>query len=69
MLFQILTRMVERGETDGLREKLDVFFAVGGLTHTEYMELLELLKDTVKAVAEDEPEEEPEAEKPKTGKK
>ena len=69
MLFQILTRMVERGETDGLREKLDVFFAVGGLTHTEYRELLELLTDTVKVVPEDEPAEAPEEEKPKIDKK
>jgi hypothetical protein len=40
MLYQVLTRMIARGNTVGLQEKLDVFFAVGRLTEMEYQELL-----------------------------
>ena len=39
MLFQILSRMIARGSTVGLQDKLDVFYAVGRLTETEYQEL------------------------------
>ena len=38
-LYTILTRLIERGQTDGLQEKLDVFFAVGKLTEKQYREL------------------------------
>lgn len=43
MLYRTLKRMIEKGQTDGLEEKLDVFFAVGKLTEAEYTELLGLL--------------------------
>jgi len=36
MLYDVLVRMIARGTTEGLREKIDVFFAVGQLTQTEY---------------------------------
>jgi len=46
MLYNVIKRMIERGQTDGLRVKIDVFFAVGSLTETEYMELLTMLGET-----------------------
>ena len=39
MLYQILERMIARGSTAGLQDKLDVFYAVGRLTETEYQTL------------------------------
>ena len=39
MLYQILERMIARGNTVGLQDKLDVFYAVGRLTETEYQVL------------------------------
>ena len=43
MLYRTLKRMIERGQTDGLEDKLDIFFASGKLTEAEYNELLGLL--------------------------
>lgn len=43
MLYRTLKRMIERGQTDGLEDKLDIFFAAGKLTEVEYNELLGLL--------------------------
>ena len=43
MLYRILKRMIERGQTDGLEEKLDIFFAAGKLTEEEYQELIDML--------------------------
>ena len=43
MLYRTLKRMIERGQTDGLEEKVDIFFAVGKLTEAEYTELTALL--------------------------
>lgn len=43
MLYRTLKRMIERGQTDGLEEKIDVFYAAGKLTETEYNELIALL--------------------------
>ncbi len=39
MLYTILERMIARGNTVGLQEKLDVFFAVGRLSEMEYQTL------------------------------
>ena len=39
MLYRVLMRLIEKGQTDGLDVKIDVFFAVGKLTETEYNEL------------------------------
>lgn len=44
MLYRTLKRMIERGQTDGLEDKLDIFFAAGKITEAEYNELLGLLK-------------------------
>lgn len=43
MLYRVLKRMVERGQTEGLAEKLDVFYAAGKLTEAQYTELSALL--------------------------
>ena len=39
MLYRTLKRLMERGQTQGLGEKLDVFFAADKLTREEYEEL------------------------------
>lgn len=44
MLFRTLKRMIERGNTEGMAEKLDIFFAADKLTADEYNELTEMLK-------------------------
>lgn len=43
MLYRVIKRLIEGGQTDGLAEKLDVFYAVGKLTETEYTELTGML--------------------------
>ena len=43
MLYRTLKRMIERGQTAGLAEKIDVFYALGRITEAEYKELTELL--------------------------
>ena len=44
MLYRTLKRMIERGQTNGLEEKIDIFFAAGKLTESEYQELIAMLK-------------------------
>lgn len=39
MLYQVLGRMIDRGDTEGMQEKLDVLFAFGRITETEYQAL------------------------------
>lgn len=43
MLYRTLKRLIELGRTDGLVEKVDVFYATNKLTETEYNELTALL--------------------------
>ena len=43
MLYRTLKRMIERGNTEGMEEKLDIFFAADKLTQEEYTELTGLL--------------------------
>lgn len=43
MLFKVLKRMIERGDTEGIEAKLDVFYAAGKLTGAEHAELIGLL--------------------------
>lgn len=45
MLYRICKRLIERGQTAGLADKLDVFFAMNRITEAEYKELIELLED------------------------
>lgn len=43
MLFKLLKKMIERGHTEDLLEKLNVFYAVDSITKEQYDELLGLL--------------------------
>lgn len=43
MLYRTLKRMIERGQTEGIENKLDVFYAAGKLTEAEYTELIAML--------------------------
>lgn len=44
MLYRTLKRMIERGQTDGIENKIDVFYAAGKITEAEYTELTSMLK-------------------------
>lgn len=43
MLYRTLRRLIEMGKTEGIAEKIDIFFAAGKLTESEYSELTELI--------------------------
>lgn len=43
MLYRTLKRMIDRGQTQGIEEKMDIFFAAGKLTEAEYTELIGML--------------------------
>lgn len=43
MLYRTLKRVIEKGNTAGIEEKLDIFFAAGKLTEEQYTELLGML--------------------------
>lgn len=44
MLYRVLVRLIERGQTEGLSEKIDVFYATGKLSEEEYNQLMDMLK-------------------------
>ena len=44
MLYRTIKRLIGLGQTEGLEEKIDIFFATGKLTETEYNELMGMLK-------------------------
>ena len=44
MLYRTIKRLIGLGQTEGLEEKIDIFFATGKLTETEYNELMAMLK-------------------------
>lgn len=44
MLYRTLLRLIERGQTDGLEEKIDLFYAMNKLTETEYQGLIAMLR-------------------------
>lgn len=43
MLYRTLKRMIERGQTEGLEAKIDIFFAANKLTKDEYDDLMAAL--------------------------
>lgn len=43
MLYRTLKRMIERGQTEGMEEKLDVFYAANKITEAQYTELIGML--------------------------
>lgn len=40
MLYRTISRLIDLGRTEGLREKIDVFYAAGSLTEDEYNTLV-----------------------------
>lgn len=57
MLYRTLKRMIEKGQIDGMAEKLDIFMAANKITIEQYEELIAMLP-----VIEEEVIEEPSAE-------
>ena len=45
MLYKTLKRMIEKGNTEGMAEKLDIFYAANKLTEEEYLELVAALTE------------------------
>lgn len=43
MLYRTLVALIRHGRTDGLREKIDIFFAADRITEEQYTALVELL--------------------------
>ena len=43
MLYRTLKRMIERGQTEGMERKLDLFYAADKITEAEYTELAGML--------------------------
>lgn len=52
MLYRTLKRMIERGQTEGMSEKLDVFYATDRLTKEQYDELTALLSSEADEINE-----------------
>jgi hypothetical protein len=42
-IYNILKRMIELGRTEGLAEKINVFYAADQLTEAQYVELMKML--------------------------
>lgn len=43
VLYRTLKRMIERGQTEGMAEKLDIFYAADKITEEQYVELTNML--------------------------
>lgn len=43
MLYRILLKLIEKDQTEGLEDKIDIFYAVGKLTENEYNDLISRL--------------------------
>ena len=43
MLYRTLKRIIERGQTEGIETKLDIFYAAGKISEAEYSELIGML--------------------------
>ena len=46
-LYKTLKRMIERGQTEGVEKKLDIFFAAGKISEDKYLELIEMLENAI----------------------
>ena len=53
MLYRTLKRMIQRGQTEGMEAKLDVFYAAGKLSAAEYAELTAMLRTEPGETSED----------------
>lgn len=47
MTYKLCKKLVALGRTDGLADKLDVYFAAGRLAEAEYTELIGMLTEEV----------------------
>lgn len=45
MLYRTCKRMIEKGNTEGLEEKIDIFYARGKLDTEQYNELIGMLAE------------------------
>lgn len=45
ILYRTLKRMIERGNIEGMSEKLDIFYAADKITEEQYIELTNMLSD------------------------
>ena len=45
MLYRTLKRMIERGNLDGMKDKLDIFYATDKITKEQYTELVNMLEE------------------------
>ena len=45
MLYRTIRILIENGRTNGLEEKIDIFYAVGKLTEAEYTELSNMINE------------------------
>lgn len=43
MLYRTLKRMIERGQTENMASKLDIFYAANKISEDEYIELTDML--------------------------
>lgn len=43
ILYRTLKRMIERGNIEGMAEKLDIFYAANKITNDQYIELINML--------------------------
>ena len=43
MLYIVLKALINKGQTDGMDDKLDVFYAAGKITEAQYIELTGML--------------------------
>lgn len=53
MLYRTLKRMIEKGQIDGMAEKLDIFMATNKITIEQYKELMAMLPVVEKEVVEE----------------
>jgi hypothetical protein len=54
MLYRTLKRMIERGQIEGMEEKLDIFLASSKITAEEYTELMGMLPNKAAGEATEE---------------
>lgn len=50
MLYKTLLALINKGRTEGLEEKIDIFYAAGKLTDEEYEDLISRLPRRIEEV-------------------
>jgi hypothetical protein len=53
VLYNTCLRLIQRGRTEGLEEKIDVFYAAGKLTKEQYDALIAALHPTTEETTEE----------------